>query len=65
MHDEAGDPPFDRQQASFTLGGPLGLPGLFGFGALEIRNQDGGVLVGVRDSGGARDRSHVCDRAAG
>lgn len=45
-----GDPPFDRQQAAFTFGGPI-VPGrVFGFGALEIRNQDGGVLVGVRDS---------------
>ena len=58
--DEAGDPPFDRQQASFTLGGPLGLPGLFGFGALEIRNQDGGVLVGVRDPAArAIDRTYA------
>jgi hypothetical protein len=45
----AGDPPFDRQQASFTLGGPLVRPNLFAFGALEVRNQDGGVLVGARD----------------
>jgi hypothetical protein len=45
----AGKPPFDRQQASFTLGGPLWHERLFGFGAVEVRNQDGGVLVGVRD----------------
>jgi hypothetical protein len=44
-----GDPPFDRQQASFTLGGPLRRGTIFGFGGVEIRNQDGGVLVGVRD----------------
>lgn len=48
--DAVGDPPFDRQQAAFTLGGPLGREGIFGFGAMEIRNQDGGVLVGVRDT---------------
>ena len=49
-HEAVGDPPFDRQQASFTLGGPLQRQRLFGFGALEVRNQDGGVLVGVRDA---------------
>ena len=48
--DDVGDPPFDRQQAAFTLGGPLGRKGVFGFGAMEVRNQDGGVLVGVRDT---------------
>jgi hypothetical protein len=47
--DEVGDPPFDRQQGSVTLGGPLRRHRVFGFGALEVRNQDGGVLVGVRD----------------
>ena len=47
--DDVGDPPFDRQQAAFTFGGPLRRQRLFGFGALEVRNQDGGVLVGVRD----------------
>jgi hypothetical protein len=47
--DLAGDPPFDRQQYSFTFGGPMLRDRLFGFGALEVRNQDGGVLVGVRD----------------
>jgi hypothetical protein len=46
----AGDPPFDREQVSFTLGGPFRAKRLFGFGALEIRNQDGGVLVGARDT---------------
>lgn len=46
---DTGDPPFDRQQAAFTLGGPLHRQRVFGFGALEVRNQDGGVLVGVRD----------------
>ena len=48
--DAVGDPPFDRQQASFTLGGPLQRGRLFGFGALELRNQDGGILVGSRDT---------------
>jgi outer membrane receptor protein involved in Fe transport len=44
-----GDPPFDRQQLALTLGGPLLAQRLFGFGAVEVRNQDGGVQVGVRD----------------
>jgi hypothetical protein len=44
-----GDPPFDRQQLSFTIGGPLRAQRLFGFAAVEVRNQDGGVQVGVRD----------------
>ena len=47
---DVGDPPFDRQQISATLGGPLRRQRLFGFGALEVRNQDGGVLVGIRDT---------------
>ena len=44
------DPPFDRQQLSFTLGGPLRSQTVFAFGALEVRNQDGGTQVGVRDT---------------
>ncbi len=44
-----GEPPFDREQVSMTLGGPLAGRRLFGFGAVELRNQDGGVLVGARD----------------
>lgn len=46
----AGDPPFDRQQFSFTFGGPLQRQKVFAFGSLEVRNQDGGVLVGTRDT---------------
>jgi hypothetical protein len=42
-------PPFDRQQYSFTLGGPFIKDKLFGFGAVEYRDQDGAVLVGIRD----------------
>lgn len=46
----AGDPPFKRQQYAATFGGPLRPNRIFGFGAVEVRNQDGGVLVGVRDT---------------
>jgi outer membrane receptor protein involved in Fe transport len=42
-------PPFDRQQYSFTLGGPLVKDKLFAFGAVEYRDQSGAVLVGIRD----------------
>jgi hypothetical protein len=42
-------PPFDRQQYSFTIGAPLIKDKLFAFGALEYRDQDGAVLVGIRD----------------
>ena len=44
------DPPFDRQQFSATFGGPLQRQKVFAFGALEVRNQDGGTLVGIRDT---------------
>jgi len=45
--DEAA--PFDRQQMSAALGGPLRRDRLFWFGAGEFRHQDGAVLVGTRD----------------
>jgi hypothetical protein len=47
---DAGETPFNRQQTSFTLGGPLGRDNLFGFGSVEDRNQNGGVLVGTRNT---------------
>jgi hypothetical protein len=46
-----GDPPFNRQQVPLTIGGPLRRGQLFGFGSLEVRNQNGGTLIGIRDGG--------------
>lgn len=41
--------PFDRQQVSGAMGGPLKAGEAFWFAAAEYRNQDGAVLVGTRD----------------
>jgi Carboxypeptidase regulatory-like domain/TonB dependent receptor len=43
-------PPFDRQQMSGAFGGPLWRDRLFWFAAGELRHQNGGVLVGTRNT---------------
>jgi hypothetical protein len=43
------EPPFDREQYSFALGGPIKKSKAWFFGSFEYRNQDGAVLVGARN----------------
>jgi outer membrane receptor protein involved in Fe transport len=50
LDDDDEAPPFDRQQLSGSSGGPVRRDRLFWFAAAEYRHQDGGVLVGSRDT---------------
>ena len=56
-------PPFDRQQMSGALGGPLRRDRLFWFASGEYRDQDGGILVGTRDTVHADDLAQLRTRA--
>lgn len=47
----AGEPPFNRQQLPFTIGGPIARGSVFGFGAVEYRRQKSGILVATRGRG--------------
>jgi hypothetical protein len=44
------EPPFDREQVAFGVGGPVIKDKIFWFGSFEYRNQDGATLVGERDT---------------
>lgn len=44
------EPPFDREQYAFAIGGPIRKDKAWYFGSFEYRNQDGAVLVGARDT---------------
>ncbi|MDT5122064.1 MAG: hypothetical protein QOC96_1546 [Acidobacteriota bacterium] len=44
------EPPFDREQYAFAIGGPFRKDKAWYFGSFEYRNQDGAVLVGARDT---------------
>ncbi|HEU4597740.1 MAG TPA: TonB-dependent receptor [Pyrinomonadaceae bacterium] len=57
----AVEPPFDRQQYSFTLGGPIRKEKAWFFGSVEFRNQDGAVLVGERDAAARAIRRNFAD----
>ena len=54
-------PPFDRQQYSATLGGPIKKDVAFFFGSVEFRNQDGATLVGTRDTAARTIRRGFAD----
>jgi hypothetical protein len=46
---QLGRPPFDREQYTATLGGPIVRDKAWYFGAFEYRKQDGIILTGQRD----------------
>lgn len=50
VDDATESTPFDRQQISGSFSGPLLRDRLFAFGAGEIRNQDGAIVVGSRNT---------------
>ena len=56
--------PFDRQQVSAAIGGPLRRDRLFWFAAGEFRHQDGAVQVGTRDTAARTITRSFAPRAA-
>jgi hypothetical protein len=50
LDDGSAAPPFSRQHVSGSAGGPLRRDRLFWFAAAEYRRQEGGVLVGTRNT---------------
>ena len=50
LDDSDSIPPFSRRQLSGSVGGPLQTDRLFWFAAAEYRHQNGGILVGERDT---------------
>jgi hypothetical protein len=58
---ELGEPPFDREQYAFSIGGPFERDRAWWFGAIEYRNQDGVVITGVRDLSARRVLTSFAD----
>ena len=54
LDNEDESTPFNRQQLSSAIGGPLRRDQLFWFAAGEFRHQNGAVLVGARDTASRR-----------
>jgi hypothetical protein len=50
LDDSDSTPPFSRRHLSGAMGGPLQTDRLFWFAAAEYRHQNGGILVGERDT---------------
>ena len=50
LDENAETPPFGRRHLSGSIGGPIQRDRLFWFAAGEFRHQDGGILVGTRDT---------------
>lgn len=55
------DPPFDRWQYALSLGGPIERGVAHWFAAAELRDQDGGILVGARDVASRTIRNTFAD----
>lgn len=58
---DLGEPPFDREQYAFSIGGPFKRDRAWWFGAVEYRNQDGVVITGERDLSARRVLTSFAD----